>query len=357
MPRQQFDTDYALISAQQLTDLQAHLDLRELHQVMKEAWIAIRSGQSIGGKAVLSLDGVDSWGASDQIGLHPLDGERLGWKLSCLYSVNERHGGVKVVGANAVNRAHGVARSCSTYLLLDKFSLRPVAILEASQLSAARTGTYASEVLRRFRRSERRLSVFIFGAGPVAQATIQSLDHVMHDSLTAVFVRSRSLETAKLVSHDLSGKLGLPIEAVEDNAMLARCEMVVTATNAAAPVFAEGQLHPGALTLHLGGDEVPETYLRRMLREGRVVCDSLHLVSKRNSQSLALYFSRMGRSLEEIGPLIGVRELVSPEPPDLAPDEPVCVTCVGLPMLDLFAAEATFSKYRRQLDAKAGGKR
>ncbi|MGO7932153.1 hypothetical protein ACC723_37780, partial [Rhizobium ruizarguesonis] len=57
------------------------------------------------------------------------------------------------------------------------------------------------------------------------------------------------------------------------------------------------------------------------------------------------HFSRKALSLEEIGPLLGVRELSAPTNWVRAPGTPVCVTCVGLPVLDLYAVQATYEKY------------
>jgi alanine dehydrogenase len=98
--------------------------------------------------------------------------------------------------------------------------------------------------------------------------------------------------------------------------------------------------------LSLGGDEVPAETLRRVLRQGHLACDDMATVSRRNSQSLALLFSRSGTTLETVGPHLGVLELSKSKDWQLEPGAPTAVTCVGLPMLDLYVVSALYEKYR-----------
>ena len=336
------------IAAAELHALGAELDIAELHEAIARAWMDIRSGIAFGGKAVMSLPEADFW-ASSGFGEFEgqFTGERLGWKLSALYSVNARYGGVKIIGANAFNRLRGLPRSASIFVLLDKFSLRPLAILEATAISAARTGIYASEVFNRCLDHRQAVSVFVFGAGPVARCVIDSLAHSAGARVEQVFVRSRTVEGAEALVHAIDGRTPFRLESVTDNRKLADCSFVITASNARGPVFEDHELNPAAVTLHLGGDEVPAACLQRVLRRGRVACDDIKTVSRRNSQSLALHFSRQGLSLEAVGPILGILELSAPGDWVLEPGEPVSITCVGLPMLDLYAVQAAYEKYLR----------
>jgi alanine dehydrogenase len=160
-----------------------------------------------------------------------------------------------------------------------------------------------------------------------------------------VFVRGRSDAALDKLISDFAGRTSFKLKPVLDNSSLSHCDVVITATNARTPLFEDDELDPGAITIHLGGNEAPEAYLQRALRTGLVVCDDIKTVSRRNSQSIALHFSKRTLSLEEIGPLIGIRELSAPIAFEIDPTAPVCVTCVGLPMLDLYVAQATYEKY------------
>lgn len=114
----------------------ALLDGKIVHAVAGKAWDDIALGFAYGTKSVLSITPGETDG-------HPLIKEaglleeRLGWKLSCLSSVNSRYGAVKIVGANALNRQLGLPRSRSTIVLMDKSTLVPLCLLDGTDISAA----------------------------------------------------------------------------------------------------------------------------------------------------------------------------------------------------------------------------
>lgn len=89
------------------------------------------------------------------------EGERLGWKLSTLSSVGPDYAAVKIVGANALNRYLGRPRSMSTIALFDKVTFAPICLLDGTEISAARTATYATTIVDRFLSGRHGLSVFI----------------------------------------------------------------------------------------------------------------------------------------------------------------------------------------------------
>lgn len=292
---------------------QCQLTTAELHATVELAWADIRSGRARGGKSVLSLPEEDFWrqsGLSDwQAGFA---GERLGWKLSCLYSAGPHYAGVKVIGANAFNRVQGLPRSTSTFILMEKLSMQPIAIVDATELSAARTGVYASTFFGLADLPAGPVEVFLFGAGPIAGAILEALSYSAADRISRVYLRSRRLERAHALVSTLATSLPFPLEAVADNLALRRAGLVITATNAKSPVFDDTELRPDAALLHLGGDEVPEATLRRILKHGQLGCDDLATVSRRGSQSLALQFSRNGGSLEALGPHLGILSFQEP---------------------------------------------
>ncbi|KQS95567.1 hypothetical protein [Rhizobium sp. Leaf386] len=331
-------------------DMEMHgvvLDAGALHAVAREAWADIRDGRAYGLKSVLLPLENELWARPE---LHnyrkEFEGERLGWKLSTLSSVGPDYAAVKIVGANALNRRLGRPRSMSTIALFDKVTLAPICLLDGTEISAARTATYATTMVERFLSDRHDLSAFVFGAGPIAERVILGLGIFGRDTFSKVFIRSRSVESAVQLAAKLSAHVAFPLLAVDDNAELGSCDLVITASNAKKPVFDDAEANPRALTLHLGGDETPAPYIQRVLKTGRLLCDDIGMVSRRNSQSLALYFSRGQSTLETLGPLLGVTNFsdLGDEVQKL-PDEPLHITCVGLPMLDLYVAKYVYETY------------
>lgn len=323
------------------------LDVGETHEAVREAWRGMREGIAYGGKSVLSIREDDLWNMAE-FGRykHEITDERLGWKLSSLYSVNKQYGAVKIIGANAFNRHFGLPRSTSTILLLDKITMLPLCILEGTEISSSRTGTYASTVIDLFMRERSNFKVFVFGAGPIAQSIIESINYSSKEVVSQIFVKSRKFESAKKLIAKYSSKISIPLEAVSDNTKLRDCAFVVTASNANAPLFDDSEIKNNAVLLHLGGDEVPEAYLKRVIKTGHVFCDDIKMVSRRNSQSLALYFTRKESCLETVGPMLSITNIYEIPKNYIHPsDQPLHINCVGLPVLDLYVTKCIYEKY------------
>ncbi|MCO6181040.1 ornithine cyclodeaminase [Ciceribacter sp. RN22] len=334
------------ISLAEMKRLGVRLEATALHNAARAAWSDIRSGRAHGLKSVLSFQERDLWSQPEFAAYqNDLQGERLGWKLSALSSVGARYAAVKVVGANAINRRLGKPRSTSTILLLDGFTLRPLCVMDGTEISAARTATYASLALELFFPKIQGLSVFIFGAGPIADQIIKILGHFGAGIVSKIYVRSRSGTSARELVARQDQLPGIQLEAVADNGNLRNCRFVITASNANAPIFDIAEINPIATVLHLGGDETPAGYIRDTLRSGLVLCDDVSMVSRRNSQSLALYFSRMGSTLEQLGPLLGVSSLKDFCDAGDITESQILVTCVGLPMLDLYVAAHVYETW------------
>ncbi|WMT92562.1 ornithine cyclodeaminase [Pelagibacterium sp. H642] len=323
-----------------------------LHGIAKRMWRDLHLGKTFGKKSVLHPREADLWQRDEFSQLRGAFGsERLGWKLSALSAIGPDYAAVKIVGANAINRHFGLARSASIVVLLDKFTMRPLCLFEGTGLSAARTGTYGSIVADAIFAERDPIKVFMFGGGPVARNIALSLWANYGKSIDAVWVKTQSLGTAQAFVRSLA-HTDLPLMAVGDNARLAEADLVVTASNAKSPVFSANQPNARAVVLHLGGDETPASYLTQMLRHGTLVCDDVAMVSQRNSQSLSLLFSARGTSLETQGPLLGIAGLADLVEGSVPIERPVHITCVGLPSLDLYVAAYLYEALRAQRPAR-----
>lgn len=139
---------------------------------------------------------------------------------------------------------------------MDKFTLLPLCLLDGTDISAARTASYATLVLERLLAPRRDASVFLFGAGPIAEKIILALDRCHGENIREVLVRSRTGDSAIRLARSLGETVTFDIVPVRDNLDLGRCDFVITASNAKAPVFEAGEIGDAAV-LHLGGDETP----------------------------------------------------------------------------------------------------
>lgn len=334
-----------LISSADLVRSGVELDPRALHDRAAQMWRDIGSAQSTGKKSVLLPPESAFWAFSQHRALREhFERERLGWKLSTLTAANSKLASVKIVGANAANRFLGYPRSCSTILLLDALTMRPVCLLDGTDISAARTATYATLIGKAILSTRASASVFLFGGGPVARSICLALDAVLGPRLENLWVRTRSLATAQAFTASL-GPIGSTIIAVADNAYLREADLIITASNAKFPPFEDFEIERNATVLHLGGDETPSEFISHALKHGTVVCDDIAMVSARNSQSIALHFSRRGSTLEAQAGECHVREL----PDYLATvgheTGPTHITCVGVPSLDLYVAQYVYETY------------
>ncbi|HEY4144197.1 hypothetical protein [Pinirhizobacter sp.] len=315
------------------------LSSRDIGLLVREALMSSRDGKTYGCKSVLAphanelplliTDNAPPW---------PISNERLNWKLSTLIAVNQKHGAVKIVGSNAYNRYAQRPRSQSTLLVFDKLSMRPLCIMDGTDISAARTGAYASIVADTYRAGVDGLRVFVFGTGAVAARAIADLMAHCGDRLDRIYVKALTdRSVATLV--DAFSEASCPVVAgYREN--LATCHLIITATNAATPVFQADDVSGDAVVLHLGGDETAPAVIRETLALGTATCDDVAAVASRGSQSLALYFSRQGLSLNEEKAKYGIANFYPHMPlPAHTATSRCLVTCVGLAALDLRLAE------------------
>lgn len=269
--------------------------------------------------------------------------ERLNWKLNALVSANARYCAVKIVGSNALNKALGRARSQSLIILYDKLSMRPLAMFDGTMISARRTGAYASMVVDAALMHRPAISLCLHGTGPIADCVVDDLRAHHPDRIQRILVRSRRQENAERFAAAAARRTGLDVRAaasVDDTSV----DMIITATNAAAPIIPAEALAGDIVVLHLGGDELPAAFIERALGDGSVICDDVSSVCHRNSQSLALFFSRQGQRLRDLASAFHVRSLHDVMSGTCMLRRPVLVTCVGLPVLDLYLTQWVYEQ-------------
>lgn len=341
------------ITAKDLTAWEGYLEPHDLHAIARQMWHDLSYGRTSGKKSVLypppeQLRNSPHYSAV----LGRLVGERLAWKLSALAAVGPKYAAIKIVGANALNRHLGLDRSQSTIMLFEKFSMRPLCLMAGSQISAARTGTYASIVAETFFQASERFTVFVFGAGPIAKWVCLQLAAIKGRSIEQLFVRAHSFTSAQRLAKSLT-HLPFPITPVGDTDALGTAKLVVTATNAKSPVFAQGAINEQAVVLHLGGDETPAGYIKDMRERGMIACDDIEMVSERATSSLAQFCAEGHGSLQMVAERWGVKGLADLIEDKSLADRPAHITCVGLPSLDLYVAQHVYEAFVSRCETTA----
>lgn len=269
--------------------------------------------------------------------------QRLNWKLNALVSANARYCAVKIVGSNACNHALGLPRSQSQLILYDKLTMTPLAQFDGTGLSAQRTGAYASLAVDQLLADKQRFSVCLYGAGPIADCVVDDL-HAHHaDRISRIEVCSRRPSSARSFAAAAAARTGLEVCVGGDGP--GHADLLITATNAGAPIVPADRLHDDAVVLHLGGDELPAAFIERTLGRGTVLCDDVDSVCHRSSQSLPLYFARQNLRLSDLAGLFRIRSLHDRALQGLTRlPRPALMTCVGLPVLDLYLAQWVYEQ-------------
>ncbi|MGH2389072.1 MAG: ornithine cyclodeaminase family protein [Chloroflexota bacterium] len=169
--------------------------------------------------------------------------------------------GVKLVSVQPENARRGLSVVRATYLLFDGTTCEPLAIMGATRLTAIRTGA-AGGVAARLLALPDADSLALIGTG--AQAETQLLAAVAVRPIRQVWVHSRDPGHVKhfiarmtpLVQARLLG-------AASASDAVRRAGIVVTATNAATPVFSADDVQPGTHITAVGAftatmQEVPD---------------------------------------------------------------------------------------------------
>lgn len=152
--------------------------------------------------------------------------------------------GVKVVTVFPGNHARGEETHLGSVLLFDSDLGKPLAILDASAVTAVRTAAVSALATRLLAREDAsRLA--LLGSGTQARAHLAALREVR--PLRQVRVWSLHPEKARRFAAEESARHGLPVEAAATaEEAVADADVVCTVTSSTEPVLAGSWLPPGA---------------------------------------------------------------------------------------------------------------
>jgi ornithine cyclodeaminase len=255
--------------------------------------------------------------------------------------------GAKLIGLHPSNPAAGRPSVRGFVALFDGATGDPLALVHGGEVTRLRTAAASALATRLLSRPDAR-SHGIFGAGVQAASHLESIACVRDIEVVRVWARDPG--KARAFAVHWAGAADAAVEAVEDAAEVAACDVVSAVTNAHDPVLRGGWLRPGAHLNLVGAHEAGHREAdSRAVARARVFVDSMR-GALREAGDLLIPMSE-GR-FDETHLLGEIGEVLEGRVPGREnPGQITLYKSLGLAAQDLFAAVHVF---RSALSSGAG---
>ncbi len=243
--------------------------------------------------------------------------------------------GVKWVNSHPENpERHGLPTVLGIYVLSDPATARPLAVMDATWLTAARTGAAAGVAARHLARPAAKSAGFI-GCGVQAHTALAALRVVFGE--LEVVAHDRRPEVADAFAAEHGGRAAPAREA-------AACDIVTTATPSRRPVVERSWIRPGTHVNALGADAPGKQELDpAILRDARVVVDDLHQATSGGEVNVPIQRGELDPSA--LHATLG--EVVAGLRPGREGDEITVFDSTGLAIQDVAVARIVLAEARR----------
>jgi ornithine cyclodeaminase/alanine dehydrogenase-like protein (mu-crystallin family) len=134
-------------------------------------------------------------------------------------------------------------------ILFDAENGKPLAILDAENLTAIRTGA-ASGLATKLLSNTNSSVAAIFGAGIQARYQLRAICEVRN--IKKVLLFDNDLARAESFKDEMENELGLTIEICSDQNVLKNAQIICTATTSSLPVFDDNFISDGTLINAIG---------------------------------------------------------------------------------------------------------
>ena len=247
--------------------------------------------------------------------------------------------GVKLGTVAPRNAERGLPRIQALYVLVDRETLTPVALMDGTALTTLRTPAVSAVAVRHLAAADARRLV-VLGSGPQAWGHVQTLRAVRPvDSVTVVGRNQARAEdlVERIRESGLDATVG-------DAGTVAEADIVVCATTAGEPLFDSALLKPGTCAVAVGSHEpdrreLDGALLRRAAAEGGVVVET-PAVAMREAGDVVMAVHEGALSPDQ---LVGIGSVVHREQP--VPGTSVFKS-VGMGWQDLVVAQAVYERWR-----------
>jgi ornithine cyclodeaminase len=209
----------------------------EVHAALDYALLAEVLAQAFAAGAQVPVRHAHRLGEADTLLLMPA------WSDTAL--------GVKLVTVMPGNVARGAATVQALYVLLDRATGEPLALLDGEALTLRRTASASALAARYLARADAQ-NLLVVGAGRLAPH-LACAHYALRPSLRRVFVWARDPAGAQTTAQWLRDQ-GLPAQVAPDlEAAVREAQIVSCATTATAPVVHGSWLEPGTHLDLVGG--------------------------------------------------------------------------------------------------------
>jgi len=151
-----------------------------------------------------------------------------------VYSADEKKYGVKIVSLNQDNPAINLPFIHALMVLFDAENGKPLAILDAENLTAIRTGA-ASGLAAQLLSNTNSSVAAIFGAGIQAKYQLRAICEVRN--INKVLLFDNDQPKAQSFKDEMENELDVRIEICSDQNALKDAQLICTATTSSVPVF------------------------------------------------------------------------------------------------------------------------
>lgn len=214
--------------------------------------------------------------------------------------------GVKVVSIVRSNPARGVPAVQGVYVLFDGSTMSPLLLLDAAELTLARTAAVSllavTELLAAEPSRPLPAVVTVFGAGPQALRHLEALGSLGSPELRCVARSAAGRDAVRRASDEL----GLAVRLADPDSV-ADSDVVVCATTSGTPLFDSALVPDHAVVVAIGSHEPDRRELDTgLLGRGFVVVESLG-AARAEAGDVVIAEAELGRSVvdADLGELVG----------------------------------------------------
>jgi alanine dehydrogenase len=238
--------------------------------------------------------------------------------------------GIKWAGGADGNRKHGLPYIVSTLTINDPQTALPLAVMDATVITALRTGAAAAVAAKYLARRDRPNRIAIIGAGMQGRACATALTTML--DIAEMRVADMDVEAARELAARVTGTAwDSPEDAVRGS------DLVVTATTAGSPLFSALTGGDAALVIAIGSN--PELDPQLIVNADKVLVDNREQNRTRGQLSdvLKAGLLRFESIYAELGEVIAGRL-----PGRESPTERIVVCMLGMASEDIALGAAVY---------------